>query len=103
MKPDYKITRPDYKLAVDSKLFTDKELELIDNWLELKLTIKQNGTEFHSKEKVGMSISKASCLINKSDEWLRNKVKRGEVIAYRCALGYCVPIEAIIKLKKELR
>lgn len=98
MKPDYKITRPDYKLAVDSKLFTDEELELIDVWLENKLVI-----EPVIGERVGMSISKASCLINKSDEWLRNKVKRGEVEAYRCNLGYCIPIEEIIKLKKELR
>lgn len=34
---------------------------------------------------------------------LRNKVKRGEVEAYRCNLSYCIPIEEIIKLKKAGR
>lgn len=98
MKPDYKLTRHDYDIAVKSGVFSKEELELIDVWLEDKLTITPAIGEV-----VGMSINKASQLLNHSDEWLRRKVKSGEVVAFQCAVGYAVPIHEIIKLKKAGR
>lgn len=95
MKPDYKLTRHDYNIAVKSGVFSKEELELIDVWLEDKLTLTPTMGEV-----IGMSINKASHLLKHSDEWLRKKVKSGEVIAFQCAFGYAIPIQEIIKLKK---
>ena len=81
---------------ISSDILTPQEVKEINFWVS-------ESTCMDLQKRWGLAARRAAIILGKSDEWVREKIKKGEVKAWQTPYSWwVVPISEMIRLKKEI-